>query len=141
VVVAALGVGAWLGGRQIYFLGIDDTGQVALYRGLPYVLPFDVELYSEVESEGVPADRLPADRRDEATNHELRSHDDALDLLDDLSAAAVTPLPQPPGAAGGSSENGSAGGASQTSQNVSAGGSGGGGHRKGGDGHGSGSGD
>ena len=142
VVVAALGVGAWLGARQIYFLGIDDTGQVALYRGLPYVLPFDVELYSEVESEGVPADRLPADRRDEATSHELRSHDDALDLLDDLSAAAVTPLPQPPaGAAGGASENGAAGGASQTSQNVSAGGSGGGGHRKGGDGRGSGSGD
>ena len=33
---------------------------------------------------------LPEDRRDEATGHELRSRDDAVDLLDDLEQAAAT---------------------------------------------------
>ncbi|MQA76083.1 MAG: Stp1/IreP family PP2C-type Ser/Thr phosphatase [Solirubrobacterales bacterium] len=112
VVVAAIVVGAWLGSRQVYFLGIDDAGQVALYRGLPYVLPFDLELYSDVQSATVPADLLPTDRRDEATDHELRSHDDAASLLDDLRAAAVTPLPQPPAAAtvSGADQSGSSAG-------------------------------
>ena len=35
--------GAYFGARQVYFLGIDEGGRVALYRGLPYELPFGVE--------------------------------------------------------------------------------------------------
>ena len=31
---------ARLGARQVYFLGTDEGGRVALYRGLPYELPF-----------------------------------------------------------------------------------------------------
>jgi protein phosphatase len=106
LIIAALGVGAVLGARQIYFLGVDDAGQVALYRGLPYVLPFDLNLYSEVDSAPVRADALPPDRTDEATDHQLRSHDDAVSLLDDLSSAAATPLPQPPAGGTGSAAGG-----------------------------------
>ena len=29
--------------RQVYFLGTDEDGRVAVYRGLPYDLPFGVE--------------------------------------------------------------------------------------------------
>ena len=44
---AALAFGAWYGNRQVWFLGTDDSGRVALYRGLPYELPFGIELYDE----------------------------------------------------------------------------------------------
>ena len=39
--------------RQIYFLGTDEGGRVALYRGLPYELPLGINLYSEQYSIGV----------------------------------------------------------------------------------------
>ena len=39
--------------RQIYFLGTDDNGRVALFRGLPYELPFGINLYSEQYSIGI----------------------------------------------------------------------------------------
>jgi protein phosphatase len=94
-VIAGIGVAAVLGARQIYFLGIDEGGRVTLYRGLPYDLPLGVELYSEVESIPVQASSVPVDRRDSLTDHDLRSHDDAVDLLDDLESVAVAPKPQP----------------------------------------------
>jgi protein phosphatase len=94
-VIAGIGVAAVLGARQIYFLGIDEGGRVTLYRGLPYDLPLGIELYSEVQSIPVQASSIPVDRRESLTNHDLRSHDDAVDLLDDLESVAVSPAPQP----------------------------------------------
>src|SRR5688500_14753882 len=47
VILAGLGVAAVLGARQVYFLGTDEGGRLALYRGLPYELPLEVSLYSE----------------------------------------------------------------------------------------------
>jgi PPM family protein phosphatase len=96
VVIAAVCVGAWLGVRQVYFLGTDEGGRLTLYRGLPYDLPLDVSLYSEVYSIPVQVSSLPDDRRDEAVDHSLRGHDDAVDLLDDLEQAAAPPAPEPP---------------------------------------------
>ncbi len=96
LVLAGIGIGAYLGMRQVYFLGIDEGGRVALYRGLPYDLPFDAELYSEVYSAAFQADSLPDDRRDEATDHELRGRDDAVSLLEDLEAAAAPATPATP---------------------------------------------
>ena len=93
LILAGIGYGAYYGLRQVYFLGIDEGGRVTLYRGLPYDLPLGVELYSEVYSIPVQAASVPSDRRDSLTNHELRSRDDAVDLLDDLEAAAATPTP------------------------------------------------
>ena len=65
LVLAAIVLGAWLGARQVYFLGTDEGGRLTLYRGLPYDLPFGVELYSEVYSIPVQVSSLPEDRRDE----------------------------------------------------------------------------
>ncbi len=93
VVVGAVVAGAYLGMRQVYFLGIDEGGRVTLYRGLPYDLPLGIELYTEVLSTPIQASSVPVDRRDSLTNHELRSHDDAVDLLDDLETAAAPPTP------------------------------------------------
>ncbi|HEY8001988.1 MAG: Stp1/IreP family PP2C-type Ser/Thr phosphatase [Vicinamibacteria bacterium] len=109
LVVAGIGVAAVLGARQVYFLGIDEGGRVTLYRGLPYDLPFGVELYSEVYSIPVQAASIPEDRRDSLTNHDLRSRDDAVSLLDDLEAAAVAPA-TPPNSAGGQNATGTGGG-------------------------------
>jgi uncharacterized membrane protein YgcG len=83
--LAALAV--W-GVRQIYFLGTDSGGRLALYRGLPYTLPLGVNLYSEVYASPVQVDSIPPNRRDSATDHTLRFHDDAASLLQDLQAAA-----------------------------------------------------
>jgi protein phosphatase len=93
-IVAALCAAAWIGIRQVHFLGTDEGGRLALYRGLPYDLPLEVSLYSEVTSVPVQVDSLPEDRRDEATNHELRSEDDARSLLSDLERA-VSPATPP----------------------------------------------
>ena len=111
-----------LGARQIYFLGTDEGGRLALYRGLPYELPLDISLYNEVLSSPTQVESLPEDRRDEATNHNLRSREDAEDLLDDLEQEArelTAPEPEPepepeprPGGDGGGGGNqaGSGGG-------------------------------
>ena len=101
LIVAGICAGAVLGARQIYFLGTDEGGRLALYRGLPYDLPLDISLYSEVTSSPTQVDSLPEDRRDEATNHELRGKDDATSLLEDLEAAAVPAESTPPRRDGG----------------------------------------
>jgi protein phosphatase len=95
VILAGIGVAAVLGARQVYFLGTDEGGRLALYRGLPYELPLEVSLYNEVLSSPTSVESLPEDRRDEATDHELRSRDDAVDLLDDLEKAARTTTAAP----------------------------------------------
>ena len=107
-VLAAVVGGAIWGARQIYFLGTDEGGRIALYRGLPYDLPAGVELYSELYSSPTQVTSLPADRRDEVTEHELRGRDDAESLITDLEeaaaeAAAPSPPPEPeaPSADGG----------------------------------------
>jgi serine/threonine protein phosphatase PrpC len=108
-VLAAVAFGAVIGARQIWFLGVDGHGQVAVYRGLPYELPFGLDLYSEQESTGVDLAALPQERRDVATDHELRSEDDARSLAADLqTAAAVESAPTPSN--GGSKGNGQAAG-------------------------------
>ena len=107
LILAALVAGAVYGARQIYFLGSDEGGRLALYRGLPYDLPLDIKLYSEVYSTPVQVSSLPAGRQDSATDHKLRSHDDAVSLISDLEGSAKPPagpsgrggLTQPSGAA------------------------------------------
>jgi protein phosphatase len=105
VALIAAAVAIVLGGmvllvRQVYFLGTDEDGRVALYRGLPYELPFGVNLYSEQYSIGVQAAGLSPERQEVVTEHELRSEDDATDIVNDIeqregSAPPVTPAPKP----------------------------------------------
>ena len=100
LVIALVVGGAVYGARQVYFLGTDEGGRLALYRGLPYDLPLDVELYSEIYSVPVQVDSLPEDRRPSVTDHELRSRSDAISLLDDLQAS-IPPPDENAGGAGG----------------------------------------
>ncbi len=114
-IVAGLVVAAVYGARQVYFLGTDSGGRVALYRGLPYDLPLGIELYSEVYAAPVQVSAIPAERRDSATDHTLRSRDDAVDLLDDLELAATAPARQPGGrGAGGQRGEGKQGSSDQS---------------------------
>jgi len=54
---------------------------VTLYRGLPYDLPFGIRLYEQVYVSGVPVQYLPAARRTQILNHQLRSQADAIGLI------------------------------------------------------------
>jgi len=88
VVLAALAFGAWYGNRQVWFLGTDESGRVALYRGLPYELPFGVNLYEERYASPIQTESLPTRRREATTGHDLRSRDDAVSLVEDIERAA-----------------------------------------------------
>jgi PPM family protein phosphatase len=83
-VLAAVAFGAWYGNRQIWFLGTDDGGRVALYRGLPYELPLGIELYEERYASPIQTESLPAKRREAVSGHDLRSRDDAVSLIEDI---------------------------------------------------------
>jgi PPM family protein phosphatase len=88
LLIAALAVGAWYGNRQIWFLGTDDAGRVALYRGAPYELPFGIDLYSERYSSPIQTESLPPRREDAVTGHDLRSRGDAVSLLEEIEKTA-----------------------------------------------------
>ena len=94
---AAILVGAVFAGRQVYFLGTDEGGRIALFRGLPYELPLGIELYDERYSSPVQVDALPPDRIESVRDHELRSRGDAVPLIEDLEAAAEEASSSQPG--------------------------------------------
>ena len=76
--------GAWYGNRQVWFLGTDSAGRAALYRGLPYELPFGIELYDERYATPIQTTSLPPRRREAITEHDLRSREDAVSLVEDI---------------------------------------------------------
>ena len=96
-VLGGLVAGLYALSRQVYFVGTNDAGLVTLYRGIPYELPFGVELYEEEFASGVPARAIPANRRGRVLDHEWRGREDAIDLvralergeLDDGSAGST----------------------------------------------------
>ena len=96
--IAVVVVGGAMLARSVFFLGTDEDGRVALYRGLPYELPLGVDLYSEQFSIGVQAADLSTERQEVVTEHKLRSEDDARDIIDDIedregSQPVVPPAP------------------------------------------------
>jgi serine/threonine protein phosphatase PrpC len=80
VIVAS---GGWIASRGVYFVGTDHDGFVTLYQGLPYDLP-GLALYQEQFISGLPAQTLSPGVRRVVTEHKLRSHDDAIDLVRQL---------------------------------------------------------
>ena len=89
-IILPLLVGAWLATRAVYFVGADPSGRmVAIYRGLPYELPFGIDLYEDWYESGVPLSAVPAARRERLVDHKLRSRDDAEDLVIRLEKGQV----------------------------------------------------
>ena len=74
----------------MYFLGVDDdSGIVTMYQGLPYELPFGIDLYDTYYTSGVRLDQVPARRRTVFTDHQLRAKDDAEDLVNELERGRI----------------------------------------------------
>ncbi len=109
VIAGVVAAGIW-GARQVYFLGTDEGGRIALFRGLPYDLPAGIELYSEVYSSPTQVASLPEDRQDEVTEHELRGRDDAESLITDLEETAAEEAATSSSQAGSSSSSSAGGG-------------------------------
>jgi PPM family protein phosphatase len=89
IVVVALALvlaGGWAASRAVYFVGADTerANAITLYRGLPYELPFGIELYERFYSSGVPLEAVAPHRRVTFTEHKLRSRDDAENLVRQL---------------------------------------------------------
>jgi len=97
-VIAAVVIlgGAFLLARSVYFLGTDDQGNVALYRGLPYQLPLGINLYSQQYSIPVQEGTLSEDRQKAVTEHEFRGKGDASSLINDIKTRPTAGLPPPP---------------------------------------------
>jgi protein phosphatase len=86
--VAAIALGAWYASQTVYFVGSND-GFVTVYRGLPYDGPAGIDLYSTNYISGVPVSELPANQKRLVTEHKLRSHDDARDLVRQMETGAL----------------------------------------------------
>ena len=84
VVLGIVGAGLWTASRAVYFLGVDGTGTVTVYRGVPYDLPFGLELYVPEYVSGVRLAQVPEARRSTFTEHKWRSEQDAKDLVRQL---------------------------------------------------------
>jgi PPM family protein phosphatase len=91
IVLGLIGAGGYLASRQLYFVGTDAQGVVTIYRGLPYSLPFGVPLYETYYVSGVPAQVVPAARRGQLLNNNLRSQSDATSLVMDLEQGKISP--------------------------------------------------
>jgi serine/threonine protein phosphatase PrpC len=89
--LACVLAGGWFATRAVYFVGTDHGGFIAVYRGLPVDGPLGVPLYERVYVSGVPAVEIPSPRRAAILNHELRSRDDARDLVRKLELGQVGP--------------------------------------------------
>jgi protein phosphatase len=77
-------VGAVAGIRSVYFVGQDDRGLVTLYRGAPYELPLGIDLYETEYVSSVPARTLSPTERRRLLDHQLRSREDAADVVREL---------------------------------------------------------
>jgi serine/threonine protein phosphatase PrpC len=81
LVVAPVGIGVYIATQSVYFVGTSSDGFVTLYRGLPYDLPAGIHLYTTNYVSGVSVADVPAARRKKLLDHQLRSHNDATDLV------------------------------------------------------------
>jgi PPM family protein phosphatase len=91
LLVAGLALGAWYGNRQVWFLGTDAAGRVALYRGLPYDLPLGISLYDERYASPIQTASLPPRRRAAVVDHGIRSRSDAVSLIEDIEQSQGVP--------------------------------------------------
>jgi PPM family protein phosphatase len=90
IVLFLVGGGGYLATRQLYFIGTNSQGIVTIYRGLPYSLPAGIDLYETYVVSGVPGSTVPADRRSQFFNNQLRSQSNALNLVRKLELGQIS---------------------------------------------------
>jgi protein phosphatase len=92
VVLAAVVAGLYALDRKFWFVGTNDRGQVTLFRGLPYDLPFGIALYSEEYRSGVPVVAITdARQRKYVLDHHARSEGESLGLVRDIERKFAKP--------------------------------------------------
>jgi protein phosphatase len=89
ILLALFGTAGFVAMRGVFFVGLDGNRTVTIYRGLPYVGPFGIKLYTRDYTSGVRIDQVPVDRQKTFTNHKLRSLDDATDLVKQLETGTI----------------------------------------------------
>jgi protein phosphatase len=90
VVFGVLGAAFFFANSAVYFVGTDSAGRVAVFNGLPYDLPAGVKLYSTYFVSGVTVGELTAPERSRLLNNQVRSHDDANDLVRRLELGQIS---------------------------------------------------
>ncbi len=66
-------------------------GIVTIYRGLPYNLPFGINLYETYYVAGrVPGSRIPADHHNSSLNHDIREQTSAQEPVNALELGKIT---------------------------------------------------
>jgi protein phosphatase len=92
VVLAAVVAGLYALDRKFWFVGTNDRGQVTLFRGLPYDLPFGIELYSQEYQSGVPVLAVTdARQRKYVLDQHARSEGDSRALVRDIERKFARP--------------------------------------------------
>jgi protein phosphatase len=79
-VLAGITAGVVAGLHRVYFVG-SQGGLVTLYRGAPYELPLGIKLYEKRYVSPVPVRGLSPTERRRLLDHQLRSQDDAANLV------------------------------------------------------------
>jgi serine/threonine protein phosphatase PrpC len=91
IVAGLILAGGYLATRQVFFVATNSQGIVTVYRGLPYALPLGVKLYETYYVSGVPLQFVPARRRNEFVNHQIRSQTDAINLVHAAELGQLSP--------------------------------------------------
>ncbi|MGI8711702.1 MAG: Stp1/IreP family PP2C-type Ser/Thr phosphatase [Solirubrobacteraceae bacterium] len=90
IVLFLFGGGGYLASRELFFIGTNPDGIVTVYRGLPYDGPLGLSLYEQVYVSGIPFSDVPATRRAQLLNHDLRSQADAIGLVRAAESGQLT---------------------------------------------------
>jgi PPM family protein phosphatase len=90
MILVPIALGTFVALRSVYFVGTDDSGFVAVYRGVPWELPLGLELYQVNYRSGVHRDQVPGARRETVLDQEWRSQEDAYDLVRRLERGEVS---------------------------------------------------
>jgi serine/threonine protein phosphatase PrpC len=80
ITLAIIASAGWVATQATYFVG-SSNGFVAIYQGVPYKLPFGLNLYTKIYESGVPVSSLTPSQQHRLLNHEIRSNQDAKDLV------------------------------------------------------------
>ncbi len=89
VLLAIFASAAFVAMRGVFFVGLDDHRAVTIYRGLPYVMPAGIKLFTRDYTSGVTLEQVPVARRKTFTAHKLRSLNDAEDLVRQLESGTL----------------------------------------------------